>query len=79
MWTLFWGVLTMVLFVLAMTLTAGHFNALLMVLAIMTAGVFGFSFSVTLGRLRHEGDRKHSQPLGHVRSPDASADSGSRG
>lgn len=71
MWTLGWGIVTIVLFVLAVLPTGGDFDALLLVLAMLAAGIFGFSLSVTLGRRRQERERKGSQPMGESRAPES--------
>ena len=71
MWTLGWAIVTIVFFVLAIMPTGGDFHALFLVLAIVTAGIFGFSLSATLGRWRQERDRKGSQPMGESRAPES--------
>ncbi|MEZ4279039.1 MAG: hypothetical protein R3F21_05400 [Myxococcota bacterium] len=67
MWTLGWAIATIVLFTIAIVptnaSTGGDFHALFLVLAMTTAGIFGFSLFITLGRWLQERNRKGSQPM----------------
>lgn len=62
MWTLMWGLLTLALFGIALVNMPIDVNALLVVMAIGSAGVFGFSLSVTVARRRQQRERDPSQP-----------------
>jgi hypothetical protein len=60
-----WGVLTVALFALGLVRMPVDFNALIVVIAMGVACIFGFSLSLTIGRWRQERDRRESQPLRH--------------
>jgi len=63
MWTVIWGLMTLGLFGLALVNMPIDVNALIVVLAMGAAGVFGFSLSLTIGRRRQERQRDPSQPM----------------